>query len=198
MLKFRVAEELKDEDYPPSKNNILFPPEKLISRIGPIEMPYQALIMISPRGLGRHRWDQGEKKQVQNRRRFYLLGESLDAMQVWDVRRTIEALRQDPDLAKVPLAIYEHGPLAAIAIYASLFEPNIASLELSELPKTHRNGPIFLNVSRYLDMPQAVAMAAERSKVVLYQDDDAGWEYPRAVAERLGWDAKQIQIRKKP
>jgi hypothetical protein len=33
---------------------------------------------------------------------------------------------------------------------------------------------------------------------VLYQDDDTGWEYPRAVAEKLGWDAKQFQIRKKP
>ena len=38
----------------------------------------------------------------------------------------------------------------------------------------------------------------ERSKVVIYQDDDTGWEYPQAVAKQLGWDAKQIQIRKKP
>ena len=33
----------------------------------------------------RHRadgWDQSEKKQVQNRRRFYLLGQTLEAMQV--------------------------------------------------------------------------------------------------------------------
>jgi hypothetical protein len=74
----------------------------------------------------------------------------------------------------------------------------ISALDLYDLPKSHRDGPFFLNVSRYLDMPQAVAMAAERSKVVLYQDDDTGWEYPRAVAEKLGWDAKQIKIRKKP
>jgi hypothetical protein len=46
-------------------------------------------------------------------------------------------------------------------------------------------------------MPQAVAMASERSKVVLYQDDDAPWEYPAQVAEALGWDKKQLQIRKK-
>ena len=42
------------------------------------------------------------------------------------------------------------------------------------------------------------APEAERSKVVLYQNDDAGWEYPQAVAKQLGWDAKQIQIRRKP
>jgi hypothetical protein len=93
--------------------------------------------------------------------------------------------------------------MAGIALYASLvesepFEPFIVRLDLYDLPKSHRDGPIFLNVSRYLDMPQAVAMAAERAKVVLYQDDDAGWEYPQAVAQKLGWDAKQIQIRRKP
>ena len=41
-------------------------------------------------------------------------------------------------------------------------------------------------------------MAAERSKVVIYQDDDTGWEYPQAVAKALGWAPEQIQIRRKP
>ena len=88
--------------------------------------------------------------------------------------------------------------MAGVALYASLFEPDIKRLDLYDLPKTHRDGPYFLNVERFLDMQQAVAMAAERSKVVIYQDDDTGWEYPQAVAKALGWDAKQIQIRRKP
>ena len=43
-------------------------------------------------------------------------------------------------------------------------------------------------------MPQALALAAERSKVVLYQDDDTGWEYPQAVAKALNWPPDQIEI----
>jgi hypothetical protein len=53
-----------------------------------------------------------------------------------------------------------------------------------------------LNVRRYLDMPQAVAMAVERSRVVLYDDDHSSWQYPAAVAQQLGWDPKQLRLRK--
>src|SRR4029079_10669625 len=100
---------------------------------------------------------------VQNRRRFYLLGESLDSQQVWDVRRAIQVLREDKDfLGEVPLWLQGHGSMAGVALYASLFEPDIKRLDLYELPKTHHDGPNFLNVERFLDMPQALAMAAER------------------------------------
>ena len=60
---------------------------------------------------------------------------------------------------------------------------------------THREGPDFLNVLRVLDVPQAVALAAERSKVRIYQKDPAGWEFPQSVAESLGWEKGRIQVR---
>jgi hypothetical protein len=161
------------------------------------EFPW-VMTYYSPRGVGLTAFDQSEKKQVQNRRRFYLLGQTLDEAQMWDVRRAIQSIRQLKELSTVPLWLQSQRSMAGVALYASLFEPDIKRLDLYDLPKSHREGPIFLNVERYLDMPQAVAMAAERSKVVLYQDDDTGWEYPQSIARQLGWDAKQIQIRRKP
>jgi hypothetical protein len=157
-----------------------------------------AIIHFSPRGMGRHRWDQSDRKQVQNRRRFYLLGQTLDAMQVWDVRRALQAIRQDKDLAEVPLSMIASGNLAAVALYASLFERDLETLGLRDLSSAHRSSPYFLNVERYLDMPQAVAMAAERAQVFVEQEETSGWEYPQAVAKQLGWDEKQLQIRRKP
>jgi hypothetical protein len=77
-----------------------------------------------------------------------------------------------------------------------LFESDITRLYLSHLPITHRDGPTFLNVMRYLDMPQAVAMAAERSQVCLIQESDLGWQFPQAVAESLDWPDDKFQIRK--
>jgi hypothetical protein len=88
--------------------------------------------------------------------------------------------------------------MAGVAVFAALSEPDIKRLDLYDLPKSHTGGPFFLNVERFLDMPEAVAMAAERSKIVLYQDDDTGWEYPQSVARALNWPADQIQIRRKP
>jgi hypothetical protein len=153
---------------------------------------------VAPRGVGPTAFDQMPRKQVQNRRRFYLLGETLDSQQLFDVRRAIRAVREAPTLSEVPLWLQSHRNLAGITLYASLFEPDIKRLDLYDLPKTHREGPIFLNVNRYLDMPEALAMAAERSKIVLYQDDDTGWEYAKSVAKHLGWPEKQFQIRRKP
>ncbi len=58
--------------------------------------------------------------------------------------------------------------MAGIVLYASLFEPDIAGLELWHLPNSHRDGPVFLNVLRYMDIPDAVAIATERTKVRIH------------------------------
>jgi hypothetical protein len=47
---------------------------------------------------------------------------------------------------------------------------------------------------RYLDMPQAVAMVVEQSKVWLYQECDLGWEFPQAVVEKLDWPEDRFQL----
>jgi hypothetical protein len=158
------------------------------------------MMYVAPSGIGATAWDQSERKQLQNQRRFYLLGQTLDEQRVFDVISAIGSASSIPNWKDAPLWLQSQRSMAGVALYASLLEPNvkIARLDLHDVPKSHRNGPIFLNVERFLDMPQAVAMAAERSKVVIYQDDDTGWEYPQSVAKALGWDAKQIQIRRKP
>lgn len=161
---------------------------------------------FAPRAVGRTAWDSSDKKQVQNRRRFYLLGQTLEGLQALDVRRAIHMVETEQErkaykreiVAPAPLWLQSHRKMAGVALYASLFELDVKRLDLYDLPKSHRDGPIFLNVERYLDMPQAVAMAAERSKIVLYQDDDTGWEYPQSVAKALHWPEGQIQIRRKP
>jgi hypothetical protein len=160
-----------------------------------------AFIYLCPRGVGPTAFDASERKQTQNRRRFYLLGQTLEAMQVWDTIEAAAAVRElKPDWT-APLCFRGYRQMAGIALYASLrnfYDREVSKLELYDLPKTHRFGPYFLNVERFLDMPEAVAMAAEHRKIVLYQDDDTGWEYPQAVAKALHWPDNQIQIRRKP
>lgn len=149
---------------------------------------------MAPRGIGPDAWNDDERKQVQIRRRFMLLGQTADSMRVWDVRRAIQALRTIDTVGEAPVSLQAKDKMAGIALYASLFEPDITSLDLVNLPITHLNGPTFLNVMRYLDMPQAVAMAAERSQVRLIQDSDLGWQFPQAVAEKLEWPDEQFQL----
>jgi cephalosporin-C deacetylase-like acetyl esterase len=155
----------------------------------------QVIAYIAPRGIGPDAWNDDERKQIQIRRRFMMLGQTVDGMRVWDVRRAIQALRIFESIKEAPLTLIGREKTAGIALYASLFEPDITRLYLHNLPITHLNGPTFLNVLRYLDMPQAVAMAVERSQVRLYQEDSSGWKFPRAVAEKLGWPDEKFQIR---
>src|SRR5207244_2170957 len=117
------------------------------------------------------------KKQVQHRRRFYLLGQTLEGMQAWDIRRAIQATRAVSGFADTPLWLQGHRQMAALSVYASLFEPNVKRIDLHEFPKSHRDGPALFNVLRVLDLPQAVSLAAERSQVVVYQEGHAGWEF---------------------
>ncbi len=155
----------------------------------------RALVHFPPRGVGPTAWDPAEKKQTQVRRRFYLLGQTLEGMQVWDVRRAIQAVRQIAGAGGVPLGLEAHRRMAGAGLYASLFEADLAGLELHDLPRSHRDGPILLNIQRFLDLPQAVAMAAARTPLTVHAQDAGDWEYPQSVAKSLGWDGTRLHVR---
>ncbi len=150
---------------------------------------------VAPRGVGPTAWDQSERKQTQHRRRFYLLGQTQEGMQVWDARRAIQAARSLDLLKDAPLWLQSERVMAGVTLYAALFEPDITRLDLHSPPLSHRDGPYLLNVGRYLDLPQTVAMAAEHSQVVIYQDGEKGWEWPAQTVQSQGWTKKRLQLR---
>lgn len=146
-----------------------------------------AVAVVPPRGIGPTQWDQTEREHTHIERRFMLLGQTADTMRVWDVRRALQTVRSIEAYSDASLQIVGNGPMAGVALYASLFEPNVAQLQIGSLPMSHREGPYFFNVQRVLDMPQAVAMAAERSKVMLRTKAPEAWQYAVEVAKNLGW-----------
>jgi hypothetical protein len=158
---------------------------------------------ICPRGIGPTAWTGSEKAQTQRLRRFYLLGQTLDGMRVWDIRRTLQTIRAIPGFEETPLWIQAHRDMAVDSLYASLFEDNIKRLDLHDVPLTHNGtvdgdpktvGPAMLNVLKYLDIPQAAAMAATRGRVVIYSDKKEAWDYPATLTKNLGKE-KQFQVR---
>jgi hypothetical protein len=99
-------------------------------------------------------------------------------------------------LEKTALWVQGHRDMAADALYASLFEDGITRLDLHDLPNSHESGPAYLNVLRHLDLPQAAALAAERTRVIIYSADEMPWGYADSVVKVLKLPAKQWQIRK--
>lgn len=110
-----------------------------------------ALAFFAPRGIGLTAWGGNEKKQAQIRRRFMLLGQTLDGMRVWDIRRAVQAIHflRDGDTAQVELRAT--GPMAVNARIAALFEPGVRKLDLSNVPTTPAAAPDYPNVLRYFD-----------------------------------------------
>lgn len=157
---------------------------------------------ICPRGIGATEWSGSEKAQTQRLRRFYLLGQTVDGMRVWDIRRAVQSLRAIGGLGETKLWVQAHRDMAVDALYASIFEENITRLDLHDLPATH-NGTVkdsasaaapMLNVLKYLDLPQAAALAAQKTKLVIYAKDKAAWDWTATTLKNLGQE-KQLQLR---
>ncbi|MDB4459134.1 acetylxylan esterase [bacterium] len=154
------------------------------------------IAFFSPRGIGPKAWPNEIKKERQIRRRFVLIGQTRDGQRVWDILQATRAL-ETYGLKKKSLRIRANNTMAGNALYASLFtdEP-VQRLDLNGLPASHQDGPTFLNVLRFLDMPQAAAMAGERSQLRIYTDDMDAWSYLTETAIKANWPKKQLQLRK--
>lgn len=158
----------------------------------------RALVRFAPRGLGPTAWSGDARKQVHWRRRFMLLGQTLAGMQVWDVRRALQAVRGIADLSHASITLSAARQMSVVALYAGLFEPPVQVLELEGLPASHREGPDLLNVLRVFDVPEALALAAERSPVRLFDSDAADLEFARAAARRFGWGPDRVRLELPP
>ena len=123
------------------------------------------LAFVAPRGIGPTKWSGDDRRLTQIRRRFMLLGQTMDGMRVWDIRRALQTfpiMRKDRVLN---LELRASGALAVDALYAALFEPNVRKLDLVDLPQSHMQGPDYLNVLRVTDIPQVVEAVSTRAEV---------------------------------
>ena len=119
-------------------------------------------VLFAPRGVGPTEWSRDERARTHIRRRFMLLGQTDDGMRIWDVRRLLQVLDQTESFSQQPRVLVGSGDAAAWALYASLFEDKISQLSLTDLPLRNRDGISLLNVSRIVEIPQTVLMAADR------------------------------------
>jgi hypothetical protein len=176
----------------PQRNDAKFKQNRAV-----MERQGWAFAGVCPRGLGPTKWaEPGTSDDIHIRRRFALIGQTLDGMRVWDARRACQALKAVPGLAGVPVSLQGKHDMAGVALYAALYEPDVARLDLWHLPPSHRDGPTLLNVRKYMDTPQAVALAFPRP-VKLYVKDEAiatAWDWPVQLQKALGKDYVQVRV----
>lgn len=119
------------------------------------------ILLLPMRGAGPARFSGDERAQKHIRRRYFLLGKTLEEWQTFDLVQAMKAL----DLQREYIRGEASGATAGKLLYASLYAPGAFSLQLYDLPHSHHDGPQYLSILRDLDMPAAVLLAAERRPV---------------------------------
>ncbi|HOA51837.1 MAG TPA: alpha/beta hydrolase family protein [Thermogutta sp.] len=155
-----------------------------------------ALVLLMPRGVGPTRWNAEAKKQTQIERRFMLICQTSDGMRVLDILRGLQAIRSSGNLPEKSMRVRAKGKMGVLACYAAMFETELA-LELDQIPLTHRDGPYILNISKVLEVPQAVFLAAQTNPARLTTDRPEAWQPALEAAQRLGWPESQLRIIKR-
>ncbi len=97
------------------------------------------------------------KKAVQVRRRYMLVGGTLDSMRVFDIQRGVEMLRACADAGNLPLQIFAAGRNAAnVALYAALAENPPGRITLRGVPQDEKDQPDYLNFGRYTSLAEVM------------------------------------------
>jgi hypothetical protein len=83
-------------------------------------------------------------------------------MRVWDIRRAVQALHSVPGMESTPIHLRADRDMGVNAAFAALFESSVAGLELTNLPRSQAAGPDYLNVLKFLDLPQLMQLLGNR------------------------------------
>jgi hypothetical protein len=105
-------------------------------------------------------------------RSMALLGSTVDTGRVRDIIATVR-LRDSESTTKRRWVLAGRGRAGILAAYAALFEPAIKEVIIVDPPVSHRDGPIFLNVLRVLDIPDALGLLAPRPLTLINAKDKA-------------------------
>jgi hypothetical protein len=127
---------------------------------------------LAPYSLGFLPWT---KKSPPNyvERSHLLLGSTVEADAVRDIVSSIRLLSKESKDKKEPLKLVGRGRLGILAAYAAIFEPSIKEVVIIDPPKSHMQGPTFLNVLRVLDIPEALGLLAPRKLTLIGANDPA-------------------------
>lgn len=152
------------------------------------------MAFLAPRGIGPTAARGDARKLTHWRRRHMLLGQTVDGMRVFDVAQAARALKALEPGASQPLTLAASGPMGVNALYGALMEGGIAGLDLRRLPASHSEGPDYLNVLRFMDIPQALAAVLERADVRLAETGAPVERFAKEVHAALGWRTKLDRV----
>lgn len=151
-----------------------------------VELKDAGMIVYLPmRGAGISAYSADIRQQVHIKRSYYLLGETLQSAQTFDLGQGLKAIK---DLFPNIKSVYASGQTGVMLIYAALDQSGY-ELWLNSPSRTHKEGPFYLNVLRYVDIPDVLLMTSLTNTIHL---EEEGHDYEELI-KYIG-DKKDFKI----
>ena len=100
------------------------------------------------------------------KRQAMVAGTTLESMQVYEILRSLEFLRTLPEVDPARISIAGKTETGINGLYAAVLDGRIERVILGSPTASHRQGPHYLGILRYTDIPEVVSMLGQ--KVRLY------------------------------
>jgi dienelactone hydrolase len=134
-------------------------------------LPFTQGLSFAPRGYNSEWTTKSPPNNVE--RSHVLLGRTPDEGRAFDVGTWLRERFEDREKKGKSGILVGQGQAGIIAAYAALFEPSIKEVIVIDPPKSHKEGPHFLNVLRVLDIPEALGLLAPTPLTIIGGDAKA-------------------------
>jgi len=96
------------------------------------------------------------------KRQAMVAGTTLESMQVYELLRSLEFLRSLPGVDPARITVTGKAEMGVNAMYAAFLDEKVKRVIMHSPPGSHRQGPHYLGVLRYTDIPEIAALAGAR------------------------------------
>ena len=144
---------------------------KLANNLDRVRNNSEVQIIFVPRGIGPSKLTLNKRHHTQTRRRFMLLGQTLAGQQAFDIIQCVRAIRSLSSYKNIPLEIWGNGHTSSLITISAIFRKDIHKINLLNYPKTDKEQPDYLNISRFATPLQLLELAKLNTQVNLKEND---------------------------
>jgi len=102
------------------------------------------------------------------RRQAMIVGTTIESMQVYELLRSIDLLRSLPEVDGSRITVTGRFQDGVNGLYASLLDGRVHEVILGSPPASHTQGPHYLGILRYTDIPKFIKLM--RARIKMYGD----------------------------
>ena len=144
---------------------------KLANNLNRVRNNSEIQIIFVPRGIGPSKLTLNKRHHTQTRRRFMLLGQTLAGQQAFDIIQCVRAIRSLSSYKNIPLEIWGNGHTSSLITISAIFQKDINKINLLNYPKTDKEQPDYLNISRFATPLQLLELAKLNTQLSLKEND---------------------------